>query len=86
MAIMNVQTILMVITAAILNRVVPPSMQLVGLVLGLLGALLLTIPKELYGLYYRVTRCRRPPLPEPPATYTEVKLSETRGSKAGERL
>ena len=37
-------------------------MQLVGLVLGLFGALLLTIPSELYAMYYRVTRCK--PVPQ----------------------
>ena len=36
----------------------PGSMQLIGLVMGLLGALLLTIPDEMYALYYRITRCK----------------------------
>ena len=36
-------------------------MQLIGLILGLLGALLLTIPDEMYALYFRMTRCRAMP-------------------------
>lgn len=36
-------------------------MQMVGLVLGILGALLLTIPQELYQFWYLLTRCHAMP-------------------------
>ena len=60
-ALICTQTVLMVIITALMTMTLPSSMQLIGLVLGLFGALLLTIPKELYALYYRATRCRAPP-------------------------
>jgi len=60
-ALISCQTILVVAIVAISSQTVPSAMELIGLAIGLLGAMLLTIPDQLYALYYRLTRCR--PLP-----------------------
>ena len=63
-ALISTQTILVVIVASISAMTVPSAMQIIGLCCGLFGALLLTVPKELYALWYRLTRCRALPPPE----------------------
>ena len=56
-ALLSTQTIVVVVFTAIATATFPNWMQVVGLIFGLFGAMLLTIPKELYALYYRLTRC-----------------------------
>lgn len=56
-AVINTQTILVVILSSIIDKSVPNLMQIIGLILGLTGAMILTLPKELYAMWYRLTRC-----------------------------
>ena len=57
-ALVGTQTILVVIVTAIRELQMPSAMELIRLVLGLFGAMLLTIPDELYAFWYRMTRCK----------------------------
>ena len=57
-ALICTQTILVVVITAFIEMKVPSVMELIGLVFGLFGAMLLTIPDELYALWFRLTRCR----------------------------
>ena len=40
---------------------VPQYIQIIGLVLGMLGAMVLTIPDSMYKAWYWLTRCSNPP-------------------------
>ena len=60
-ALITTQTIVVVVASAILTQTMPPRLQIIGLLFGIFGAMLLTIPEQLYDLYYRVTRCRQSP-------------------------
>lgn len=57
-ALICTQTILVVIISAIQEMKMPSIMEIIGLLFGLFGAMLLTIPDILYSLWYRLTRCR----------------------------
>ena len=72
---MCTQTLIVVIVTAIRELEMPSSMEIIGLVLGLLGAMLLTIPDELYALWYRMTRCR--PYVRPVVAPTKGDLSKS---------
>lgn len=70
-ALLSTQTIVVVIFSAIATATFPNWMQVVGLIFGLFGAMLLTIPKELYALYYRLTRCEKYIEPAKPMSKTD---------------
>ena len=63
-ALINMQAIVVCIVDAIASSNVPQVMQIVGMVLGILGALILTIPDEMYSVWHRLTRCS--PVPTNP--------------------
>ena len=48
-------------------------MQLIGLLIGILGVLILTLPNELYALFYLITRCKKY---VPPKTDEKSQVSE----------
>jgi hypothetical protein len=54
-ALLNTQMVIMTIISALITAVMPNSMQLVGLALGLLSAFVLTIPDIMYGLWFSLT-------------------------------
>ena len=54
-ALVNTQTILVVVVSAIMMREMPCCMQIIGLLFGLLGAMLLTIPDQLIKLFRKLT-------------------------------
>ena len=58
-AIVDSQTILITPITSIMARTMPTTLQLIGLIIGILGALILTIPDHMYDLWYLITRCRR---------------------------
>ena len=60
-ALLNTQVILVTIIASIIEMKMPLTMQMIGLIFGLLGALQLTIPDQLYALLCRCIHCRAPP-------------------------
>ena len=53
-ALLCIQPILLVIVKSIMNEKVPSYLQIVGLILGVFGVLMLTIPEYLIKLYYRI--------------------------------
>ena len=57
-ALVCTQTVVLVVFTAIKELEMPSALQFIGLLLGILGALQLTIPDELYALWFRLTRCR----------------------------
>ena len=59
-ALLNTQVILVTIITSIIEMKMPLTMQMIGLIFGLLGALQLTIPDQLYALLYRCIHCRAP--------------------------
>jgi drug/metabolite transporter (DMT)-like permease len=56
-AMLNVQVILLTLLSAVRMQIIPNWLQLIALVIGIIGALILTIPDELYSIWYLLTRC-----------------------------
>ena len=56
-ALVNLQSIVICVVEAVRNLTVPFWLQIVGMLIGIFGAMVLTIPDELYALWYRLTRC-----------------------------
>jgi len=59
-AVLNTQTILVTLVAAAVASTMPNYMQWIGLFLGMFGACVLTMPEQMYTLWYRMTRCKSP--------------------------
>lgn len=59
LALLNTQVIFMTLITALTTGVVPNWMQLVGLALGLTSAFVLTIPDQMYSIWYLMTRCSK---------------------------
>ena len=78
-ALISTQTIIVVIIVSIATSDMPSAMEIVGLVLGLIGAMLLTMPDELYACWYRITRCR----PLPPRQQTQQQADPAINQSAG---
>ena len=47
------------VVEAVKNRTVPMWMQIVGMIIGIFSAMVLTIPDEMYSVWYRLTRCEK---------------------------
>ena len=58
-AIVNSQTIIITTITSIMARTMPTTLQIIGLIIGIIGAMVLTIPDHMYDLWYLITRCRR---------------------------
>lgn len=56
-ALINTQMITVALMQIFITLKVPHWIQIIGMVLGLIGAFILTIPTHMHGLWYRMTRC-----------------------------
>jgi hypothetical protein len=59
---------------ALINQVVPRPLEFVGLALGVVGALFLTIPELVVGVLYRIVFCKK--MPEEPIKFEEITQKE----------
>ena len=56
-ALVNMQSLVVVCVEAIRTMTVPYSMQIAGLILGIIGALILTISDHMHSAWHKVTGC-----------------------------
>lgn len=57
-ALLQTQSIINVVIYALRTQTIPSTIEIIGLIIGFMGAMILTIPNEMYSLWFRLTRCR----------------------------
>ena len=57
-ALLQFQSIINVVIYALRTQTIPSVFELIGLLIGFIGAMILTIQNEMYSLWYSLTRCR----------------------------
>ena len=77
-ALVNMQTVLVVIIAAIASGIMPSWIEIVGLLIGIFGAMLLTIPDIIKACFYRVFCCRSLPKPQENSNVSNSKVDPTK--------
>ena len=80
-AVLNSQIMFIVVLDTLISHTIPYSMQIMGLVCGIVGTLILTIPYHLIALWYCITR-----QPRPPRLTRNIKHSNCSSLNRSERL
>lgn len=75
-ALISTQVIFVTVAVSLWKMEMPLPLQTVGLVIGMIGALMLTIPDILYSLLYRFVLCRNPPRPQSDANSKSKNVAE----------
>ena len=58
-AVMQSRIVLLVLLDSLFKRTFPSYMQWIGLIVGITGTLILTVPEKMLALVYCITRCKK---------------------------
>ena len=58
-AVMQSRIVLLVLLDSLFKKTLPSYMQWIGLIVGITGTLILTVPEKMLALAYCITRCKK---------------------------